>query len=108
MKWLYYYRILHNRTNSKYTYKYYKKKFQKLSLITGIQIPYKTKIGEGFYIGHTGRIIINPESILGKNINIATGVTIGQENRGRRKGAPVIGNNVWIGTNSVIVGRITI
>ena len=45
---------------------------------------------------------------MGKNINIATGVTIGQENRGKRKGCPTISDNVWIGTNSVIVGNITI
>lgn len=62
----------------------------------------------GFYIGHCGRIIINPRTVLGKNINIATGVTIGQENRGKRKGCPIIGDNVWIGTNAVIVGNITI
>ena len=35
-------------------------------------------------------------------------MTIGQENRGRRKGVPVIGNRVWIGVNSTIVGGITI
>jgi len=83
----------------------------KLSLLqnkTAIQIPYKTEIGEGFYIGHLGTIAINPEAKLGKNINIAQGVTIGQENRGERKGAPTIGNEVWIGANSVIVGKITI
>jgi serine O-acetyltransferase len=46
--------------------------------------------------------------VLGKNINIATGVTIGQENRGARKGAPTIADNVWIGTNAVVVGNINI
>lgn len=75
---------------------------------TQINIPSGTRIGEGFYIGHLGRIIINPESKIGKNVNIATGVTIGQSNRGNKKGVPTIGNNVWIGTNSVIVGNITI
>jgi serine O-acetyltransferase len=60
------------------------------------------------YIGHAGRVIIHPEAILGDNINIATGVTIGQTNRGKRKGVPVIGSMVWIGTNAVIVGGITI
>lgn len=79
-----------------------------LSKKTFIQIPYNTKIGSGFYIGHFGRIIINPTATLGKNINIATGVTIGQENRGKRKGTPTIGDNVWIGANSVIVGKIKI
>ena len=87
---------------------YYKLKLRILSKKTMIQIPYSTDIGEGFYIGHCGRIIINQQVKLGKNINIATGVTIGQENRGKRKGAPTIGNNVWIGTNAVIVGNITI
>lgn len=87
---------------------YYKLRLKNLSKRTQIQIPAETQIGEGFYIGHIGRIIINPKAKLGKNINIATGVTIGQENRGIRKGAPTIGNNVWIGTNAVIVGNITI
>lgn len=73
-----------------------------------IQVPIGTKIGAGFYIGHVGRIIINPRSVLGKNINIATSVTIGQTNRGRMKGAPTISDNVWIGTNAVIVGNVTI
>ena len=54
------------------------------SIKTGIQIPARTKIGEGFYIGHFGRIIINPEAVIGKNVNIATGVTIGRENRGKK------------------------
>ena len=87
---------------------FYKYKLNRLMKKTQIQIPIGTKIGEGFYIGHLGRIIINPKSIIGKNVNIATGVTIGQENRGQRKGCPIIGNCVWIGTNSVIVGNINI
>lgn len=80
---------------------HYSRKYQ-------IQIPYKTKIGLGFYIGHLGRIIINPNVIIGKNCNISTGVVIGQENRGIRKGCPTIGNEVWIGANAVIVGKINI
>ena len=87
---------------------YYKLRLRSLSKKTKIQISSSTRIGAGFYIGHTGRIIINPGAVLGKNVNIATGVTIGQENRGKRKGCPKISDNVWIGTNSVIVGNITI
>lgn len=45
---------------------------------------------------------------IGKNCNIHKGATIGQENRGKRKGTPVIGNNVWIGINSTIVGKVVI
>lgn len=107
LKYIYIYRQLQLNPNilSKI---YYKLRLKKLSLKTQIQIPSQTKIGEGFYIGHRGRIIINSKAVLGRNINIATGVTIGQENRGKRKGCPTIGDNVWIGTNSVIVGNITI
>ena len=79
-----------------------------LSRKTGIQIPARTSIGEGFYIGHLGRVIIHPDAKLGKNINIGTGVTIGMENRGKRKGTPVISDECWIGTNAVIVGNIKI
>ena len=107
IKYLCIFRKLQNTKNS-FLKMYYKFKLRKLSNKTQIQIPAETKIGEGFYIGHSGRIIINPKAVLGKNVNIATGVTIGQENRGKRQGAPTIGDNCWIGTNSVIVGNIKI
>jgi serine O-acetyltransferase len=80
----------------RYSYKY------------GYQIPTTTKIGEGFYISHYGTIVINENAVIGKNCNIAHGVTIGRTNRGKLKGSPTIGNNVWIGTGSVIVGAIQI
>ncbi|MDR2122135.1 MAG: serine acetyltransferase [Flavobacteriaceae bacterium] len=74
----------------------------------GFQIYPETEIGEGFYLGHWGTVIINPKVKIGKNCNISAGVTIGQTNRGSKKGVPVIGNEVWIGTNAVIVGNIKI
>lgn len=87
---------------------YYKLKLKRISKKTMIQISYKTKIDSGFYIGHTGRIIISASATIGKNVNVGTGITIGKENRGKKKGAPIIGDNVWIGTNSVIVGKIKV
>lgn len=74
---------------------------------TLIQIPYQTKIGEGFYIGHFGHIIINPASIIGKNFNIAAGVLIGNA-VGKNAGTPIIGNNVKIGQNAIVIGGISI
>ena len=74
----------------------------------GIQIPAGTDIGPGLYIGHFGNIVISSAAKIGRNCNIAQGVTIGKVSGGRLMGFPVIGNNVWIGTNSVIVGAITI
>lgn len=71
-------------------------------------IPYNTQIGGGVYIGHPYCIVINGKAVIGKNVNIHKGVTIGQENRGKRKGAPTIGDCVYIGINSTIVGNVTI
>ena len=59
-------------------------------------------------MGHAYCITINPNVVIGKNCNIHKGVTIGQENRGIRKGCPKIGNEVWIGVNTSIVGNIKI
>lgn len=73
-----------------------------------VEMPLDINIGGGLYLGHPYCITINPKVIIGKNCNIHKGVTIGQENRGRRKGTPIIGNEVWIGVNATIVGAIHI
>lgn len=86
----------------------YRFRLKRLQKKTFIQIPRNTKIGKGFYIGHNGRIIVNEKTVIGDNCNIATGVVIGQENRGKRKGCPTIGDSVWIGANAAIVGKIKI
>lgn len=74
----------------------------------GFQIYPETQIGEGFYLGHWGTLVINPKTKIGKNCNIAQGVTIAQANRGKNEGVPEIGNQVWIGPNAVVVGKIKI
>jgi serine O-acetyltransferase len=74
----------------------------------GIEIPYRTRIGSGFYIGHFGGIVVNHEAVIGRNCNISQGVTIGQMNRGSRKGCPVIGDNVYIGPGAKIIGKVRI
>lgn len=81
---------------------------RRYSIKYGIQIPRTTTIGKGLYIGHYGNIIINPKTIIGKNCNINQGVTIGQSNRGKKVGSPQIGDSVWIGANTVIVGNVKI
>lgn len=82
--------------------------FSRIKDKLNIEIFGKNQIGEGLYIGHPYGITINSEVIIGNNCNIHKGVTIGQENRGIRKGTPIIGNEVWIGINATIVGQITI
>lgn len=74
----------------------------------GLEIPRQTSIGGGFYLGHAFNVTINGAASIGRNCNIHKGVTIGQENRGKRKGAPVIGDEVWIGVNATIVGGIKV
>jgi serine O-acetyltransferase len=87
---------------------YYRLILRKLSFRYGIQIPANTKIGCGFYIGHFGNIIVSPKALIGNNCNISQGVTIGIVQNGKLKGAPSIGDLVWIGANSMIVGNIII
>ena len=81
---------------------------RRMQLKYAFQISDRTKIGYGFYIGHIGPIVISHNSIIGNNCNINHGVTIGEASRGPKKGAPKIGNNVWFGTNSIVVGKIKI
>lgn len=56
---------------------------------------------------HLGGIAINHMSEIGENCTIYKGVTIGGD-VGKKKGAPKIGNKVWIGSNAAVVGNITI
>lgn len=87
---------------------YYNASLDRKSRKYHFQIPYDTKIGKGFYIAHFGRLIIHPRSVIGHNVNCSTGVVIGTQFRGPRKGAPTIGNYVWIGANALIIGNIRV
>ncbi len=74
------------------------------SYITHIQIPYSTSIDPGFRIVHFGAIVVNPNAIIGKNFNISQGCLIGNA-QGKRAGTPVIGDNVCMNANSIIIGN---
>lgn len=95
-------------SNNFFEYKFYQKMFEFLANRRGIEFSIDNKIGYGFYMGHPYGITINPKAVIGNNVNIHKGVTIGEENRGKRKGTPHIGNKVWIGVNSTIVGNVVI
>jgi serine O-acetyltransferase len=79
-----------------------------IEISTGISIPADAKIGHSFYIGHFGGIILNANSVIGNNCNISQGVTIGVSGQGEKRGVPVIGDNVYIGANAVIAGKIKV
>ena len=67
----------------------------------------QASIGEGLYISHIGGVHINPQAVLGKNCDIAHRVTIGTSAMGRQ-GAPVLGDDVYVGTGATIVGKIKV
>jgi serine O-acetyltransferase len=79
-----------------------------IEILTGICMPSKCEIGEGLYIGHYGAIIFPAHGRIGHNCSVAQSVTIGVAGKGEARGAPTIGNRVFIGSHSVVVGKITI
>ncbi|WP_308638437.1 serine O-acetyltransferase [Paenibacillus silvisoli] len=68
----------------------------------GIEVPFKAKIGPGFYIGHFSCITMHGEAVLGDRVRISQGVTIGYTS----KGVPTIGNDVYIGAGAKIIGNV--
>ena len=87
---------------------FYRLIFQCCKILYLTDIPASVEIGKGFKIDHLGNIVINPRVKIGENVTILNGVLIGQQNRGVTKGCPTIGDKVWIGTNSIIVGKVNI
>ncbi|AXV38915.1 serine O-acetyltransferase EpsC [Methanobacterium sp. BAmetb5] len=79
-------------------------------LLTEIEIPSTSNVGGGLFIPHPKCIIINRRCIIGENVTIAQGVTIGgnifKEKNGRE--SPIIENNVLIGAGAKILGPVTV
>ena len=82
--------------------------YRRLKFKYGLDISYRTTIGQGLYIGHFGGIVIHGDTIIGNNCNVSQGVTIGVLNRGKNIGIPKIGSGVFIGPGAVILGGIVI
>lgn len=80
--------------------------FSVITLMTGIHLPRGAKIGGGLRIWHFGGIVLNPDTVIGKNCTLRHGVTIG--NRHSEHDVPVFGDNVNIGVGAVIMGKIRI
>lgn len=80
-------------------------KFSEIAL--GISLSPGASIGPGFYIGHTGVIVIHPDVKAGKKLSLGQLVTIGTRGVGYT-GAPTIGDNVYIGVGAKILGNIKI
>jgi len=74
--------------------------------VTKVWIPPQVRLGKDFHIIHAeGSLSIHPEVVIGDRCGVMHNVTIGT-NMG--PGAPVIGDDVFIGVNSCVLGPITI
>ncbi len=75
---------------------------------TGIEIHPKAKIGQNFFIDHGMGVVIGETTIIGDNVLIYQGVTLGGTGKDIGKRHPTIGNNVTIGAGAKVLGNITI
>lgn len=76
--------------------------------LTGIEIHPGAKIGKSLFIDHGMGVVIGETAIIGDNVLLYQGVTLGGTGliKGRRH--PTIGNNVVIGAGAKILGNISI
>jgi serine O-acetyltransferase len=77
-------------------------------VVTHVEIPASVAIGPGFYIAHTGTVVLNSSTSMGANCTISTNVAIGHARGGGRAGCPRIGDRVYIGPGAILIGPITV
>jgi len=75
---------------------------------TGIEIHPGARIGDGLCIDHGMGIVIGETSVIGNNVTLYQGVTLGGTSHQRAKRHPTLGNNVVVGVGAQLIGGITI
>jgi serine O-acetyltransferase len=75
---------------------------------TGIEIHPGAKIGKRFFIDHGMGVVIGETAIIGDDVLLYQGVTLGGTGLEKGKRHPTIGNNVVIGTGAKVLGNITV
>ena len=75
---------------------------------TGIEIHPGAKIGKGFFIDHGNGVIIGETTIIGDNVTLYQGVTLGGTGKEHGKRHPTIGSNVMISAGAKVLGSFTI
>jgi serine O-acetyltransferase len=85
----------------------YKFLFKIVQIVTGIEFPCEVTVGRNFVIDHFGGIIISGYASFGDNCRIRNGVVVGLR-RVEEPKAPTIGNNVDIGAGAKLIGPIVI
>lgn len=74
--------------------------------LTGIEIHPGAKIGKGFFIDHGMGVVIGETTIIGNNVTIYQGVTLGGTGKERGKRHPSVDDDVVIGAEAVLLGPI--
>lgn len=75
---------------------------------TGIEIHPGATIGKGFFIDHGSGVIIGETAIVGDNVTLYQGVTLGGTGKETGKRHPTIGDNVMISAGAKIIGSFTV
>ncbi len=77
-------------------------------ILTGIEIHPSATIGRGLFIDHGTGVVIGETAVIGDNVTLFQGVTLGGTGKDRGKRHPTLGNNVVIGAGAKVLGNITI
>ena len=75
---------------------------------TGIEIHPGARIGKGFFIDHGNGVIIGETTIIGDNVTLYQGVTLGGTGKEQGKRHPTLGNNIMVGAGAKVLGSCTI
>ena len=81
---------------------------QRAARRTGIEIHPGASIGEGFFIDHGSGVIIGETTIIGNNVTLYQGVTLGGTGKETGKRHPTIEDNVMISAGAKVLGSFTI
>lgn len=81
---------------------------QVMRLLTLIEIHPGARIGKRFFIDHGCGVVIGETTVIGDDVTIFQGVTLGGTGKEKGKRHPTIGNNVVIGAEAIILGNISI
>lgn len=85
----------------------YKILFAVVQAVTGTELPCEAKVGRRLRIDHSQGIVISGDAVLGDDVILRNGVTIGLKRAGVR-GSPVIGDRADIGAGAKILGEIVL
>ncbi len=75
---------------------------------TGIDIHPSAVIGDHFFIDHGSGVVIGETSVIGNNVTLYQGVTLGGTSLERKKRHPTLGDNIIVGAGAKILGPVTI